>query len=113
MSQILHNDIQESLSYLSECIWNLAQRKGMEPHEAIKEVISTGLQKLGHESSSEANSHYDLSSKQKVVLELLRKGLAVKEIAHEMKISEVTVRTHIQRIRVRLGCSDLLALRMR
>jgi DNA-binding NarL/FixJ family response regulator len=53
-----------------------------------------------------------MSARQRAVLNGLRKGLAVKEIADDLKISEVTVRTHILRIRSRLGCPDLLKLRM-
>jgi DNA-binding NarL/FixJ family response regulator len=53
-----------------------------------------------------------LSARQFAVLKALRKGLAVKEVADTLNISEVTVRTHIQRIRTRLGCSDLLRLRI-
>jgi DNA-binding NarL/FixJ family response regulator len=54
----------------------------------------------------------DLSPRQRAVLDCLRQGLAVKEVADKLKVSEVTVRTHILRIRQRLGCADILELRI-
>lgn len=105
--------IPESFFHLSECIINLAHKKGISPNEAMMQVITTGLNKL-EGSISEVDHHcQELSRKQRIVLAALRRGMAVKEIAHEMNVSEVTVRTHIQRIRSRLGCSDLLTLRMK
>jgi DNA-binding NarL/FixJ family response regulator len=53
-----------------------------------------------------------LSARQQAVLRALRRGLSVKEVAVELQVSEVTVRTHIMRTRQRLGCSDLLGLRI-
>lgn len=107
------SDIPESFFYLSECIIHLAEKRGISPNEAMTQVITTGLNQLA-ESSNELDRHrHSLSRKQKAVLAALRRGMAVKEIAHEMNVSEVTVRTHIQRIRNRLGCSDLLTLRMK
>ena len=53
----------------------------------------------------------ELSPKQTAVLESLRAGHSVKETAAILGVSEETVRTHIIRIRSKLDCSDLLALR--
>ena len=53
----------------------------------------------------------ELSPKQTVVLESLRAGHSVKESAALLGVSEETIRTHIIRIRARLDCADLLALR--
>ena len=64
------------------------------------------------EEFSDSGGIADLSTRQRAVLEDLRKGLAVKEIADNLKVSEVTVRTHILRIRERLGCADILKLRI-
>jgi DNA-binding NarL/FixJ family response regulator len=45
------------------------------------------------------------------VLQGLRDGLAVKEIADKLNVGEATVRTYIIRIRERTGCMDILKLR--
>ena len=58
------------------------------------------------------SQHYQaLTPKQKIVIQHLRSGNSVKEIATEMRISEQTVRTHVHRARGVLGCSDILSLR--
>lgn len=84
----------------------------MSQDEAICHALSVGLRELENEAADSPEEMNDLSARQRAVLEALRRGFAVKEVADELKISEVTVRTHIQRIRTRLGCSDLLKLRM-
>ncbi|MEP2776831.1 MAG: helix-turn-helix transcriptional regulator [Luteolibacter sp.] len=82
--------------------------------EALKDVITTGFQVINNtfEEFLTSATGSQLSPKQRDVLVGLRRGLAVKELASELKVSEVTVRTHIIRIRQRLGCSDLLRLRI-
>ena len=82
--------------------------------EALADVVAHGFEalerKLDHfQKSKEIDK---LSPKQRLVLEGLREGLSVKELADKLKISEPTIRTHIIRIRQRLECTDLLKLRI-
>lgn len=82
--------------------------------EAIVHLVEKGFEGIEQklDDFSESGGISDLSTRQRAVLEDLRKGLAVKEIADNLKVSEVTVRTHILRIRERLGCADILKLRI-
>ena len=90
---------------------SLAAGMGCGFDEALAKTVTSGLDFMEAErvaSSAEA----DLSPRQSAILQGLRDGLAIKEIAGKLAISEVTVRTHIVRIRERLNCPDLLKLRM-
>ena len=91
----------------------LAKEHGVSENESICRILSIGLREFEKVEGVQApNEIGELSARQRAVLEALRNGSAVKEIADDLKISEVTVRTHIQRIRARLGYSDLLRLRI-
>lgn len=90
----------------------LSQKRGISENEVVNHALSIGLKTLESHLSVTDEDTLDLTARQRAVLEALRKGLAVKEVANHLEISEVTVRTHIIRIRSRLGCSDLLKLRM-
>lgn len=104
----------EDFSHLRECIRLLALKRGISQNEAMRHALEIGLKELEKGLAMAFTEDLnDLSARQRAVLQALRKGLAVKEVADDLKISEVTVRTHIQRIRTRLGCPDLLKLRMR
>jgi len=46
-----------------------------------------------------------LTDRQKGIVQLMADGLSSKEIAHKMKISEGTIKNHIQDIKWRLGAS--------
>jgi DNA-binding NarL/FixJ family response regulator len=102
----------EEVFSLLDPVLRFAEKMGVSPEEVLKQMMEAYLSKcdknaiLHHESS-------ELSHRQRTVLAFLRRGMSVKKIAAEMQISEPTVRTHIQRIRDRLGCSDLLTLRMK
>jgi DNA-binding NarL/FixJ family response regulator len=54
----------------------------------------------------------ELSQKQNRVLQQLKLGKSVKEISFDLSMSEPTVRTHIERLKDKLNCQDLLELRM-
>jgi len=102
-----------NLDHISECIRQFALKRGMSPNEAVRQALALGLKEMENGYTIVTSEDLeDMSARQRAVLNGLRKGLAVKEIADDLKISEVTVRTHILRIRSRLGCPDLLKLRM-
>lgn len=103
----------EKFTHLSESIRQIAIHRGINPNQAVCDALAHGLKELENgQSDISPEDLLDLSTRQRAVLDALRKGFAVKEIADHLKISEVTVRTHIQRIRTRLDCPDLLKLRM-
>lgn len=85
---------------------------------ALKDSVFTDMltrlieKSLVEEEEKLATPPADLSPRQIAVLISLRSGLAVKEIADSLKVSEATVRTHIIRIRERTGCTDILKLRI-
>ena len=86
----------------------LADVRGISVAEALNQLLEAAtchLQADGNQAS------HVLSKKQAAVLESLRAGLSVKEIAGQLGVLEDTVRTHIYRIRRRLNHSDLLSLR--
>lgn len=85
----------------------LARSLGVSIDEALRELIDAATR---HLESQDAQLQL-LSPKQTEVLKYLRAGLSVKEIASQLSVKEDTVRTHIHRIRVIFGCSDLLSLR--
>lgn len=51
-----------------------------------------------------------LTSREKDILTLKREGLCDKEVAKRLAISYSTVRTHIDRARLRFGCSNTAQL---
>ena len=103
----------ENFTQIREAIRLVALKQGISENKAICQALSIGYQELSKgQKLEDADDINVLSARQYAVLKALRKGLAVKEVADTLQISEVTVRTHIQRIRTRLGCSDLLRLRI-
>jgi DNA-binding NarL/FixJ family response regulator len=103
----------ENFTQIREAIRLVALKQGISENKAICQALSIGYKELAKGQTLEVADDINvLSARQYAVLKALRKGLAVKEIADTLQISEVTVRTHIQRIRTRLGCSDLLRLRI-
>ena len=80
----------------------------------LSQVIELGLERLA-EAGIAADGHGvpdGLAPRQLAVLDCLRKGYAVGEIATRLGISETTVRTHIARLKDRLECHDILKLRL-
>lgn len=53
----------------------------------------------------------EISGRRREIIEMLRAGRSVKEIATTLGLGEPTVRTHIYRLRKTLGCQDILSLR--
>ena len=103
----------ENFTQIRDAIRLVALKQGISENKAICQALSIGYKELFKGKKLEdADDINVLSARQFAVLKALRKGLAVKEVADTLNISEVTVRTHIQRIRTRLGCSDLLRLRI-
>ena len=104
----------ENFTQIREAIRLVALKQGISENKAICQALSIGYKELSKEQTLEVRrgAVNVLSARQHAVLKALRKGLAVKEVADTLQISEVTVRTHIQRIRTRLGCADLLRLRI-
>jgi DNA-binding NarL/FixJ family response regulator len=103
----------ENFTQIREAIRLVALKQGISENKAICQALSIGYKELVKGQTLEVADDINvLSARQYAVLKALRKGLAVKEVADTLQISEVTVRTHIQRIRTRLGCSDLLRLRI-
>jgi DNA-binding NarL/FixJ family response regulator len=92
----------------------LATLKKCSIEEALAKIIDNGIKSIGCELEADPVSGYpaDLSPRQISVLQGLRDGLAVKEIADKLNVGEATVRTHIIRIRERTGCLDILKLRI-
>jgi DNA-binding NarL/FixJ family response regulator len=108
-----HDNKTNHFEYLRECISQYAKKHGMSPNDAVCHALAIGLKELENGQAIDSCEELeDMSARQRAVLEALRKGHAVKEIAHSLSISEATVRTHILRIRTRLDCPDLLKLRM-
>ena len=92
----------------------LAALKKCSMEEALAQIIDHGIKSTGCELEADPVSDHpaDLSPRQISVLQGLRAGLAVKEIADKLNVGEATVRTHIIRIRERTGCLDILKLRI-
>lgn len=51
-----------------------------------------------------------LTDREKDILTLKMRGLCDKEVAEQLAISYSTVRTHIDRARLKLGCSNTMQL---
>lgn len=86
-------------SQLHARVVRLADAKNCSLAEALAYVVAHGFEalerKLDHfQKSKEIDK---LPPKQRLVLEGLREGLSVKELADKLKISEPTIRTHIIR----------------
>ena len=92
----------------------LATLKKISIYEALAQIINNGIKSMGCELEEDPVSGHplDLSPRQISVLQCLRDGLAVKEIAAKLDVGEATIRTHITRIRERIGCLDILKLRL-
>ena len=86
----------------------LAVERGVSMAETLRQLVDAETCQMEREASALGG----LSPQQSVVLEGLKSGLSVKEIAASLGILEGTVRTHILRIRERLNCADLLSLRL-
>lgn len=100
--------------HLSARVEKLADVKSCTYGEALTYVVEQGFLRIDSSLEGFAMSEQaaELTSRQRAILNELRQGHAVKEIAARLCVSEVTVRTHILRIRERLGCPDLLTLRI-
>jgi DNA-binding NarL/FixJ family response regulator len=91
-----------------------ARQFGKSPEEIRAIVINLGLSLLEQRLSQNSNQQLpEISSQQGTVLTLLQQGKTVKEIAYHLRLGEATVRTHIKRLKDKLGCNDLLNLRMK
>ncbi|TAE93089.1 MAG: hypothetical protein EAZ81_01100 [Verrucomicrobia bacterium] len=117
MNALANQSISESPSHeelhsLLVPVLGFAEKMGVSPEEVLKQMLDAYLAQ-SEKCCNLKQEDTGLSDRQRVVLSFLRKGMSVKKIAEVMQISEPTVRTHIQRIRDRLGCSDLLTLRMK
>lgn len=99
---------------VAERIAKLADVEQCSFSTALTLLIDKGFEEIDRKlhAFKESPDIDGLSPRQCAVLDCLRNGLAVKEIADKLKVSEVTVRTHILRIRQRLGSADILELRI-
>lgn len=82
--------------------------------QLLVRAVELGLEQLAGDGPP-ANGQADtdgLAARQHAVLECLRNGYSVGEIATILAISETTVRTHISRLKQKTGCADLLTLRL-
>ncbi len=86
---------------------NLAKARNQTADVTLSQLLDAEMRRLGCSDPS----CLALTAKQQQVIQKLRGGLSVKEVAAAMNLSEQTVRTHILRARTRLGHSDLLSLR--
>ena len=55
-------------------------------------------------------SRFELSGREKEIIGLKITGLGDKEIAKKLSISYGTVRTHIERAKIKLGCQNTVQL---
>jgi DNA-binding NarL/FixJ family response regulator len=85
----------------------LAKARSQDAAATLSQLVEAEIRRLDITDTS----CLPLTAKQQVVIQKLRSGLSVKEVAASMNVSEQTVRTHILRARTRLGQSDLLSLR--
>lgn len=90
------------------CVESLAKARGVSASAALHQLLEAGTRSLKPEHVQQFRR---LSKKQVTVLEGLKAGHSVKEIAAELGVMEGTVRTHIRRMRSHLNRSDLLSLR--
>lgn len=61
---------------------------------------------LGKQSADRKNTYDGLTERQLQMLAMIGRGLIAKEIAHELHISEKTVRNHVTKIYQKLDISD-------
>ena len=98
---------------LLTAVGSVANTQGCSLERALANIIQAGLNSLqGAGSITTPDERNQLSARQQAVLEGIRRGRAIKEIGAELGVSEATVRTHVHRIRDRLGHADLLSLRI-
>jgi DNA-binding NarL/FixJ family response regulator len=90
------------------CVESLANARGVSANTALHQLLDAGIRHLRPEHLPQFRK---LSKKQVTVLEGLKAGHSVKEIAAQLGVLEGTVRTHIRRMRSHLNRSDLLSLR--
>jgi hypothetical protein len=103
----IHQKLQrhaEKLATLKKCSIDVA----------LALIINNGINSVGCELEVDpvSSNSSDLTARQNSVLQYLRNGLTVKEIALRLNVGEATIRTHIIRIRERMGCLDILKLRI-
>jgi two-component system, NarL family, nitrate/nitrite response regulator NarL len=84
-----------------------AKSRGVSIDEALDQLLESEACRIGGASGTACI----LTKKQQEIMDELKAGLSIKEIAVQRGVSEGTVRTHICRMRRLLGCSDLLKLR--
>lgn len=110
---MLNPESTDTYDRLRQSIRRFAMERGICQNEAICNALEIGLKALENGRNTPSQRELKgLSARQRAVLKALRKGFSVKEVAEQLDISEVTVRTHIHRIRMRLDCPDILKLRM-
>jgi DNA-binding NarL/FixJ family response regulator len=61
---------------------------------------------LGKQSMERTNCYDGLTPRELQMLAMIARGLVAKEIAHELHISEKTVRNHVSNIYRKLGIYD-------
>jgi DNA-binding NarL/FixJ family response regulator len=61
---------------------------------------------LGKQNADRKNTYDGLTERQLQMLAMIGRGLIAKEIAHELRISEKTVRNHVTKIYQKLNISD-------
>jgi DNA-binding NarL/FixJ family response regulator len=90
-----------SAALVSSIVAVVAGQKVMEPHvtQHVGEVLS--------KQSAERVSRYDgLTQRELQLVAMIARGMVAKEIAHELQISDKTVRNHISNIYHKLGIFD-------
>ena len=85
--------------------------KTFQPHELIKaiRVVNAGRKYIPSaiaEILSEHLGHEELTPAERKILQQIVKGKSNKEIAHDLNVSENTVKTHVKNILGKLGVSD-------
>jgi len=90
----------------------LARHGNMPMDELCLKALELGIHHLEATLPETLLPTNGLSKKQRMVLHHLKLGKSVKEIAFDLRMGESSVRTHITRLKEKLGCGDLLELRM-
>lgn len=111
---VIGSEAYELPSALMRHLERISRKNDCSLKGALLEVLEAGLEKLDDEWQESMVDRFGipLSPKQKVVMICLRRGMAVKEIASDLGVSETTIRTHIARLKQRMDCDDLLQLRL-
>lgn len=99
---------EEPLEKIKAAIHELVEEKGapMSPSIARKTLQLLVQARLEGFSSAESQEAYNLSQREKTVLELLVEGLEYKEIGARMEVSPNTIRNHIVNIYRKLHVSS-------